>query len=64
MKMWLIISIINVSHYFNNVNHNKNVINGNEPTIVKCNFKNKSVCPLDGNRQQNDYLQMYCLHQC
>ena len=29
--------------------HNKNVINGKKPTIVKSNCRNKSVCPLDGN---------------
>ena len=36
--------------------HNKNVINGKKPTNVKCNCRNKSVCPLDGSYQQNDVI--------
>ena len=36
--------------------HNKNVINGKKPTNVKCNCRNKSVCPLDGTCQQNDVI--------
>ena len=32
---------------------NKNVISGKKPTKVKCNCRNKSVFPLDGNCQQN-----------
>ena len=36
--------------------HNKNLINGKKPTNVKCSCRNKSVCPLDDNCQQNDVI--------
>ena len=36
--------------------HNKNVINGKTPTNLKCNCRNKSVYPVDGNCQQNDVI--------
>ena len=36
--------------------HNKNVINGKKLANLKCNCRNKSVCPLDGNCQQNDVI--------
>ena len=32
------------------------MINGKKPTNVKCNSRNTSVCPLDGNCQQNDVI--------
>ena len=38
------------------ISHNKNVINGKKLTKVKSNYRNKSVCPLDGNYQQNDVI--------
>ena len=36
--------------------HNKNVINEKKPTKVKCNFRNKRACPLDGNCEQNGVI--------
>ena len=33
------------------IQHSKNVINGKKPTNVKCNSRNTSACPLDGNCQ-------------
>ena len=42
----------NLSHIIRS--HNKNVINGKKPTNSKCNGRDKSVCPLDGNCQKND----------
>ena len=30
--------------------------NGKKPTNAKCNCRTKSVCPLDGNCQQNDVI--------
>ena len=32
------------------------MINGKKPTNVKCNSRNKSVCPLDGSCQQNHVI--------
>ena len=32
------------------------MINGKKPRNVKCSCRNKSVCPLDGNCQQNDVI--------
>ena len=46
--------IENLSHIIRS--HNKNVINGKKPTNLKCNCRNKSVCPLDCNCQQNDVI--------
>ena len=34
----------------------KSVINGKKPTKVKYNYRNVSVCLLDGNCQQNDVI--------
>ena len=39
--------------------HNKNVINEKKPTKVKCNFRNKRACPLDGNCQQNGVIYKF-----
>ena len=36
--------------------HNNNMANGKKPTNAKCNRRTKSVCPLDGNCQQNDVI--------
>ena len=44
----------NLSHIIRS--HNKSAINGKKPTNLKCNYRNKGACPLDGNCQQNDVI--------